>query len=462
MPNEKLTEVVQLSGLSHKALARRVQELSAHQGRLVRCDHTSVSRWLSGTTPREATANIITEVLSAALGRPLSLEEIGLTASQAVDPGLGLQYDTGNATSSLEALWNADLRDLSTVVNAQPESHAWSAATLQWLLRGESGDTRREVTLRAGQAIGSSDVQALRATIEVFAALDDRFGGAHARKALIQYLRSDVASMLTAKFTAALEPELFSVAAEGALLAAWMSYDAGLQGLAQRYFIQALKLADVADNQLLGGSILDAMSHQATYLGRSAEAVNLARAARSGTRGVATAGVTAHFHAMEARALAVGGESVGASKALNSAVRVFEKREPSRDPDWISYFDDAELSAEFSHCFRDLGRHADAVTYAERAISGASERSDFFVRMVEATSRLGTPNSPHGDLDQACAVAGEAVKSGVQLKSARCVRYVADFRRQLETFGTSTAIRDLIASMEDNPLWESASISSPR
>jgi hypothetical protein len=162
-----------------------------------------------------------------------------------------------------------------------------------------------------------------------------------------------------------------------------------LQCIAQRYFIQALKLSDFADNQLLGGSILDAMSHQATYLGRSADAVNLARAARSGTRGIATPGVTAHFHAMEARGLAVGGDSAGASKALNSAVRVFEKREPGTDPDWISYFDDAELSAEFSHCFRDLGRHKEAFMYSERAVSGNSVRSDFFVKMVGATSQLG-------------------------------------------------------------------------
>lgn len=460
MPNDRLAEIVRVAGLSNKALARRVQELSAHRGRLVRCDHTSVSRWLSDTTPREATARIIAEVLSAAIGRPLSLDEIGLSASQAVDARLGLEHDAadGHGASQLEALWNADLRELSSVVNAQPESRAWSEATLQWLLRAESGDTRRRPNFGAGRAVGSSDVQALRATIDLFANLDDRFGGGHARKALIQYLRSDVAGMLTGQFTDALQPDLFAAAAEGALLAAWMSYDAGLHGLAQRYFIQALKLADFADNQLLGGSILDAMSHQATYLGRSADAVNLARAARSGTRGVATAGVTAHFHAMEARALAVGGDSVGASKALSSAVRVFEKREPDTDPDWISYFDDAELSAEFSHCFRDLGRYTDALTYAERAISGASERSDFFVKMVEAASHLETPDSPRGDLDQACVVAGEAVRSGSQLKSSRCVRYVADFRRQLELFGTTATARDLSTSLEGNSLWESAAV----
>jgi hypothetical protein len=84
-----------------------------------------------------------------------------------------------------------------------------------------------------------------------------------------------------------------------------MSYDSTPRSaLAQRYFIQALALAQAGGDQLLGASILDAMSHQATYTGRFAEAANLARAARTGTTGIATATLTAHFHTMEARALA--------------------------------------------------------------------------------------------------------------------------------------------------------------
>jgi hypothetical protein len=235
-----------------------------------------------------------------------------------------------------------------------------------------------------------------------------------------------------------------------------MSYDSGIHGLAQRYFIQALKLADFADNQLLGGSILDAMSHQATYLGRGADAANMARAARSGTRSIATPGVTAHFHAMEARALAVSGDGSGAGKALNSAVRVFEKRQPGTDPDWISYFDDAELSAEFSHCFHDLGRASEALTYSKRALSGASPRSDFFVKMIGARSLVGTTGSTRSDLDGACAAAAEAITTGAQLKSARCIRYVADFRRDLVPHGLPALVRDLNERLEGNPLWEAA------
>ena len=112
-----------------------------------------------------------------------------------------------------------------------------------------------------------------------------------------------------------------------------MTYDSTPSaGLAQRYFIQALALAQAAGDRLLGATILDAMSHQATYIGRFAEAANLARAARSGTRGLATPTLTAHFHTMEARALARLGDARACDSALAEAVREFERRNPDDDP----------------------------------------------------------------------------------------------------------------------------------
>jgi hypothetical protein len=142
-------------------------------------------------------------------------------------------------------------------------------------------------------------------TVEAFRQLDDRLGGGNARQALVQYLSSDADRLLRGRYTGAVGCALFSAVAEATLLAAWMSYDSVPRSvLAQRYFIQALALAQAGGDQLLGAGILDAMSHQATYTGRFAEAANLARAARTGTTGIATATLTAHFHTMEARALA--------------------------------------------------------------------------------------------------------------------------------------------------------------
>jgi hypothetical protein len=236
-----------------------------------------------------------------------------------------------------------------------------------------------------------------------------------------------------------------------------MSYDsAPTSGLAQRYFIQALALAQSGNDRLLGGSILDAMSHQATFVGRFQEAANLARAARTGTKGLATPTLVAHFHAMEARALARLGDARSCDIALANAVKAFERRNCEDDPQWIQYFDEAELAAEFGHCFRDLGRHVDASQYANKCvgiIDGASFlRSDFFATMVLADAYLEA-----GEIEQACNVALGAMSQGEQLRSARCVNYVREFRLRLVRVGSAKGTADFYEQANESRLWRIAS-----
>lgn len=336
-PNVRLASVMGEAGVSNKALARAVRELSSDRGRPLGCDHTAVGRWLTGTQPREATARLVVDVLSARLSRPVTAADVGFRSVDQPDERLGLGYAdrVDQAATVLGQLWQADQDELRAVVSAPNAASAWSEASLSWLVR--TGPD--ELSVRAaGTRVGAGDIDRLQATVSVFAELDDRFGGGHARRALVEYLRSDVAALLTGRYGEQTGRALHRAAAEGTLLAAWMTYDAGIHGLAQRYFIQALRLAQASDDVLLAGSILDAMSHQATFLGRHREAANLARAARQGTTGRATSTLTAHFHAMEARALAVAGDRAGSERALSEAVRVFERRQPGADPDWIAYF----------------------------------------------------------------------------------------------------------------------------
>ena len=49
---------------------------------------------------------------------------------------------------------------------------------------------RRRPTCSGGVRVGMGDVERFRVTVEAFRQLDDRFGGGHARQALIQYLNS--------------------------------------------------------------------------------------------------------------------------------------------------------------------------------------------------------------------------------------------------------------------------------
>ncbi|MFD0492430.1 hypothetical protein ACFQ0O_41280 [Saccharopolyspora spinosporotrichia] len=294
-----------------------------------------------------------------------------------------------------------------------------------------NGTGKRRVT--------TADITGLRSMTDMFDRLDGQHGGGHARRALIEFLGTDLGGLLRGSYDDKVGRELYKAAAQATLLGAWMSYDAGLHGLAQRYFIQALRLADESGDRLLGASILDAMSHQATFLGNYREAANLARAARMGTASSGSASAAAHFYSMEARALARLGEAADCDRAMAAAVREFERRKPDDDPaDWFGYFNEAELAAELGHCNRDLGRAVDATTYATQSLGPVESgyvRSDFFVTMVLADAYL-----DQGEAEKACEVALGALEIGEQLKSARCEAYVGEFRQRLSGVGSSAVV----------------------
>ncbi|RJL19584.1 hypothetical protein [Bailinhaonella thermotolerans] len=450
-PNDRLARLIEEAGFSNKSFASAVRRTAGEAGTPIGCDHTSVSRWLSGYKPRADAAELIVATLSRALGRAVTLADAGLAASQKVPVDLGLTCpeSADESVETISRLWQADLNEASTLVKAQAQPSAWKDASLTWLLSPSTAAAGRS----CGPRVGQSDIARFRATVDLFTQMDNRFGGGHARHALIQYLAGDGARLLTGQFTDATGRVLFSAVSEATLLAAWMSYDSGLHSLAQRYFVQALALARFGDDRLLSASILDAMSHQATFLGRFRDAANLARAARQGAQGVATPTLTSHFLTMEARALARLGDARGCDLALAEAVREFERRNPDDDPEWIRYFDDAEMAAELGHCFRDLGRAVNATEYAAQCVGtidgGTYLRSDFFATMVLADAHLAA-----GEAEQACHVALHALRLGDQLRSARCVSYLREFTVRLAPASGSRSLRDFHEQAREFSLWQ--------
>jgi len=389
-------------------------------------------------------------VLSRALGRPVSLTDAGLSSAVAVQPDLGLDNPGRDSDwlPSLSLLWAADTADAGVVVSSTPSVTAWRAVPLDWLVARPQG--RRSPGTGAG--VGMADVLRVRAATGMFAEMDNSFGGGHARRVLVHYLQDEVQDLLRGRFTETVGDALYSAAAQAMLLVAWMSYDSGLHGLAQRYFIQAVGLAEAGRNRILGASIFDAMSHQATFLGRSTDAATLASAARTGTRGLASATLNAHFHAMEARALARAGDRRGCHLALAETMRTFDRRDVGSDPDWFQYFDEAELAAELAHCFRDLGEYSAAASQVGSSrTSTCGPRSDFFATMVMAEAVLGL-----GDAEQASAIALDALTLGDQVQSARCISYLTSFKIRLGPFESAAAVRAFREQAARSPLWQAS------
>ncbi|MEU4500144.1 regulator [Streptomyces sp. NPDC024089] len=308
-------------------------------------------------------------------------------------------------------------------------------------LPGAPGVPRQRQSERApGQRVSGGDVAALRSVGELFRTLDNAYGGGHARQALVRYLEHETEPMLRGTYGEATGRRLFSAAADLTRLAGWTSYDIAAHGLAQRYFVQALRLAQAAGDRAYGSYVLITMSRQAVYLGHGREAVQLARVAQQGIGSSAPPVVQALLHAVEARGHGVLGEARPCTTSLARAEHALEIARPGDEvPHWARYFDEAQLADEFGHCHRDLQQYRAAAQHAERSLqlrSPAYARSRLFCRVVLASARLGL-----GELDQACALGAEAAQQAAEMRSVRAAEYVRDFERRLEPYRDAAAVR---------------------
>lgn len=299
---------------------------------------------------------------------------------------------------------------------------------------------QRQIDRGPGQRVSSGDVAALRSVGELFRTLDNAYGGGHARQALVRYLEHEAEPMLRGSYGEATGRRLFSAAADLTRLAGWTSYDIAAHGLAQRYFVQALRLAQAAGDRGYGSYVLMTMSRQAVYLGHGREAVQLARVAQQGIGSSAPPVVQAILHAVEARGHGVLGEARTCTTALARAERALETaRTGDETPHWARYFDEAQLADEFGHCHRDLQHYRIAAQHAERSLqlrSPAYARSRLFCQVVLASARLGL-----GELDQACSLGAEAAQQASEMRSVRATEYVRDFERRLEPYRDAAAVR---------------------
>ncbi|KNB52779.1 hypothetical protein [Streptomyces caatingaensis] len=473
IPNRQLAALIAEAGFSNAGLARRVDQLGLEHGLDLRYDKTSVTRWLRGQQPRGTTPALIAEVFTRRLGRRLSAQDLGLDACAPVYAGLEFAASPAEAIDIVSGLWRKDsgshteLRKIAfTPAGLVVPSRDWligrpddrvarSAAPpagggAPGAAPGEGGPRppdrprpavpRQRAERAPGGRVSMGDIAALRSVGELFRTLDHAYGGGHARQALVRYLEHEAEPMLRGTYGEATGRRLFGAAADLTRLAGWTSYDIAAHGLAQRYYVQALRLAQAAGDRAYGSYVLVTMSRQAVYLGHGREAVQLARVAQQGVGSGAPPVVQSLLHAIEARGHGVLGEVRACSASLARAERALETARPTDDvPYWIRFFDEAELADEFAHCHRDLQQWRAAAQHAERSLqlrAAGYARSRLFCKVVLACARLGL-----GELEQACQLGAEAAQAAGEMRSVRAVEYVREFERRLEPYRDAAAVR---------------------
>ncbi|OEJ98043.1 hypothetical protein [Streptomyces thermolilacinus] len=503
-PNEKLGTVLALAGISNAGLARRVNDLGAQRGLTLRYDKTSVARWVSkGMIPQGAAPHLIAAAIGQKLGRPVPLHEIGLAdADPAPEVGLAFPRDVGEAVKSATELYRLDLAGRRAGAGGIWQSlagsfsvSAYAVPASRWLItpadpsverrprRAKDGDaggaggsgtgaragTGAGADARAGAGagagaqgaavpvvtveepppeggharVGHSDVAKLREAAEDARRWDSKYGGGDWRSSMVpECLRVDAAPLLLGSYSDEVGRALFGATAELTRLAGWMAFDTGQQEAAQRYYIQALRLARAAADVPLGGYVLASMSLQATYRGFADEGVDLAQAAVERNRGLATARTMSFFRLVEARAHAKAGDAAAAGAALKAAEGWLERsRDGDADPSWLGFYSYDRFAADAAECYRDLKAPRQVRRFTEQALSRPTEeyvRSHGLRLVVSAVAELES-----GNLDAACAAGTRAVEVAGRISSARTTEYVRDLLHRLEPYGDEPRVAEL-------------------
>jgi hypothetical protein len=438
-PNQRLQILIDEAGFSHKGLARRVNDLGQARGITgLAYDHSSVIRWLKGEQPREPVAALIAEVFSISLARKIMTGDLGFPAAKTM-PDLGLHFTSSwdGTVEIVTALWSSDLERRQFIMDSMFAAGAYATSAVRWLT---APDTEIGRPVCPTMHVGRSDVAAIREVTQSFLRIDNLFGGGRARPTVVRYLHDEVAPLLhEGRYSEPVGRELFTAAAELTRLAGWMAYDLEHHGLAQRYLIQALRLAHEANDHALGGEILAGMSHQAVYVGRADDSLDLARAAHDSAAKAGLPALASECLIMQAHAFAVSREFSACARALNAAEQAFERSSATYAPPWLSYFDEAYMAAKFGHCFRELGQGDKAEVFARRSL----DMVDGYVRgRALNVVLLANAHLQQQNLEEACAVGNQALDLGSGLQSARTIRYIRDLRRRMARFPNDPVVSE--------------------
>ncbi|MFJ6215591.1 transcriptional regulator [Streptomyces sp. NPDC092296] len=292
-----------------------------------------------------------------------------------------------------------------------------------------------------GPRVRLEDVVHVRNMFSAFQDTDVMQGGGSGRLLLTQYMNEHVYPLLRRTYSDNVRRALCAATAEQTYLLGWMAYDDGEHGTAQRFLIQALRLAEESHDAALGAHVLAGMADQATLTGSPEEGRRLAQAGRHGLAKVDSAACLADLWALEARALAVLGDKAATARAILQSESAFSRVDHAKEPAWAKFIDAAYLHGEHANAFRDLGQAENAAEHARQSIQHARAQNRAR-RGAMSQAALAVSHLQNRDLEAAHSASVRTLDLARRVKSSRAIEAVQDVQRRMIPFGSHPLVAD--------------------
>jgi tetratricopeptide (TPR) repeat protein len=281
---------------------------------------------------------------------------------------------------------------------------------------------------------GTGEAGALEEAVRRIRLLDDRHGADGLYRRAAAPLRAAYALLDAGATRQTTADRLHSGAGELAISVGWLAHDSGRFDDARSHYAEALATARVTGDDALEAHAFCNTAFLARDAGRPREAVRAAQAAQRVGRSLGSPRLMSLLALREAGGWAGLADRTGCEQALARAQAFFERGLSDADPEWMSFYGEAELEGLEAQCWSTLGDWRRAARHAGRA---ADLQDPHFTRNIALyTAELADDLARGGHPDESAAAGlrvlellGEVQSSRIQTMLAGTARVLLPHRR---------------------------------
>ncbi|MFH9548967.1 tetratricopeptide repeat protein [Streptomyces sp. NPDC051445] len=302
-------------------------------------------------------------------------------------------------------------------------------ATMAAATLGPLGLAHDASVKRSARRAGTNEAGVLEEAVRRIRLLDDRHGADGLYRRAAAPLRAAYALLDAGTTRQATADRLHSGAGELAISVGWLAHDSGRFDDARSHYAEALATARMTGDHALEAHAFCNTAFLARDAGRPREAVRAAQAAQRVGRPLGSPRLMSLLALREAGGWAGLADRTGCEQALVRAQALYDRGPCDSDPEWMSFYGQAELEGLKAQCWSTLGDWPRAARHARRA---ADLQDPHFTRNIALyTAELADDLARGGRPDEA-AVAGMRVLDLLdQVQSSRIQTMLAGTARVL-------------------------------
>ncbi|MFF9670261.1 hypothetical protein ACF1GS_00950 [Streptomyces eurythermus] len=300
-----------------------------------------------------------------------------------------------------------------------------AAATLAPLRLAPAAEAADRLPRRAG----IPEAMALEEAVRRIRLLDDRHGADGLYRRAAAPLRAAYALLDAGATRQTTADRLHAGAGELAISVGWLAHDSGRFDDARSHYAEALATARMTGDAGLEAHAFCNTAFLARDAGRPREAVRAAQAAQRAARPLGSARLLSLLALREAGGWAGLADRTGCERALARAQALFERGRADADPEWMSFYGEAELAGLEAQCWSTLGDWRRASRQARRA---AQAQDPHFTRNIALyTAELADDLAREGRPDEAAEAGLRVLALLDQVQSSRIQGMLAGTARVL-------------------------------